>query len=178
MKAAFNLILMVLLLNLSSCNKNDNCDNPVDCLPPKTQTGAGTFGCLINGEVFEPGGSQLSGPTKQAYYKFHDGYFYFGLKGTNKNTNQLIAIFGNKIFLKENETYSLEKEGEISFNANYILNGGLFIYKTSEIHKGEINFSKFDDVNGIASGTFWFDAISEEGEVVEIREGRFDMKYN
>jgi len=23
---------------------------------------------------------------------------------------------------------------------------------------------------------FWFDAINEEGKVVEIREGRFDMK--
>jgi len=92
---------MVPLFNLSSCNKNDNCDKTLDCLTLETPTGAGTFVCLINGEVFEPGGSQLSGPTQQAYY----GYFYFGLKGRNKNTNQLISIFGNKIFIKENDTY-------------------------------------------------------------------------
>jgi len=178
MKTVIYLILLSFVLTVSSCSKKDNCDNPADCLPPETQTGAGTFGCLINGKVFETGGSQLSGPTQQAYYKILNGYFYFGLKGSNKNTNQLIAIFGNKIILKEKETYSLEKEGEISFNANYILNGGLLIYKTSGIHKGEIKFSKFDEINGIASGTFWFDAISVEGEIVEIREGRFDMKYN
>ena len=27
------------------------------------------------------------------------------------------------------------------------------------------------------STTFWFDAVNAQGEIVEIREGRFDMKY-
>jgi len=31
--------------------------------------------------------------------------------------------------------------------------------------------------NAVLSGTFWFDAINSEGEIVEVREGRFDVKY-
>jgi hypothetical protein len=44
--------------------------NPVDTLPPATQTGANTFGCLINGKAFTPGGSSLSGPNLAAIYEY------------------------------------------------------------------------------------------------------------
>ena len=29
----------------------------------------------------------------------------------------------------------------------------------------------------IVSGTFWYDAINSDGEKVEVRDGRFDMRY-
>lgn len=29
----------------------------------------------------------------------------------------------------------------------------------------------------IIAGTFWFDAINDKGEKVQIREGRFDWQY-
>jgi len=52
-----NILLLTISFFLlsSSCKKNKP-TNPVDQLPPETQTGANTFGCLINGEVFKPGG--------------------------------------------------------------------------------------------------------------------------
>ena len=59
MKKYFFLVIICLAV---ACSKKDNCDNPIDCLPPATQTGAGTIGCLINGQPFSPGGSQFSGP--------------------------------------------------------------------------------------------------------------------
>ena len=44
----------------SSCNKNEipPTDNPPQ-LPPETQTGANTFGCLVNGKVWLPKGGGL-----------------------------------------------------------------------------------------------------------------------
>ncbi|MBQ0767738.1 MAG: hypothetical protein KBT58_00490, partial [Bizionia sp.] len=54
------LLAFALLLIVSNCNKNDDDQptNPIDQLPPATQTGANTFGCLLDGEPFLPGNSQ------------------------------------------------------------------------------------------------------------------------
>ncbi|MBI6118789.1 DUF6252 family protein [Salegentibacter maritimus] len=171
-------IYIPLLLFIFSCSKQDNCDDPVDCLPPLTTTGEGTIGCLINGKPFTPGGGQIGGPIQQAYYNTLEGEYYFGLKGSNDSPNQLIAIFSKGIEIEEGKSYSFGLDQNFGFHANYFLNGGVEQYQTSEIYSGEITFTNFDDLNGIVSGTFWFDAVSEDREVVEIREGRFDMKYN
>jgi len=42
---------MLFFLTGNFCDKEDNL-TPEEQLPPKTQTGAQTFGCLINGEAF------------------------------------------------------------------------------------------------------------------------------
>ena len=43
-------VLLFLTFTLINCTKSDDQDQ----LPPATQTGANTFGCLINGKVFIP----------------------------------------------------------------------------------------------------------------------------
>ncbi|MBA5791578.1 hypothetical protein H1R17_10165 [Flavobacterium sp. xlx-214] len=50
-------------------------------------------------------------------------------------------------------------------------------YNTNEQQTGEVKITKFDEVNGILSGTFWFNVKRPDGTIVEIREGRFDVKY-
>ena len=49
-----------------SCSKDDGPtppENPLSKLPPETQTGANTFGCIINNQVFYPrdGSGNLGG---------------------------------------------------------------------------------------------------------------------
>jgi hypothetical protein len=46
-------IFLFFIILLAGCSK-DEATNPVDLLPPATQTGANTFGCLIDGKVFLP----------------------------------------------------------------------------------------------------------------------------
>ena len=105
-----------------------------------------------------------------------EGELYFSLIAINKKTNKAIGINISGMEINQGETYDLRYDDEISKLVIY--DSGFSIYETGYSHTGEITFFKFDDINGIVSGTFWFDAINEEGEVVEIREGRFDMKYN
>ena len=50
-------------------------------------------------------------------------------------------------------------------------------YETNEINRGELRITKFDTINQIVSGTFWFDAKNSSGQIVQVREGRFDMPY-
>ena len=46
-------LLLAALLGLSQCKKHD----PESALPPATQTGASTFGCLVNGQAWTPKGN-------------------------------------------------------------------------------------------------------------------------
>ena len=84
MKNLFLITSFVLLI--SSCKKSKP-SNPIDQLPPETQTGANTFGCLVNGEVFKPGGAQLSGGSLSCNYQFLNGGYYFRLAAISNNTN-------------------------------------------------------------------------------------------
>ena len=60
-------ILLLAFTSCSSCKKNEP-PKPEDTLPPATQTGAGIFGCLIDGVAWIPtGGINSAGfPTAPA----------------------------------------------------------------------------------------------------------------
>ena len=158
------LMLSLLFLSTISCKDGDDTStNPIDQLPPATQTGENTFGCLLDGESFIPSGG--TNPL-DCVYQFVNGGYYFGLQGNKRNENNnriLLGISTNNLEIEENKTYAL---------------AGLFRYTSTE-HLGEVTITKLDTVNQIVSGTFWFDiAHPVTGEIVEIREGRFDMPYS
>jgi|SRR5690606_34432553 len=172
MKKNFILILIVLSV---SCSKDDPCES-ADCLPALTTEGKGTIACLIDGKGFQPGGSQFAGPTQQAFYQFLDGGYYFGLSANHRNSKTSINIALRNQEIEVGAVYQLNVDKEDSNFGESVYN--LSFYQTNQIHTGEITFVKFDKINGIVAGTFWFDAVNEDGEIIEVREGRFDMKYN
>lgn len=55
-------LALVLLTQCSECKNDPTPRDPADQLPPATQTGANTFGCLVNGQPYTPSGSN-STPT-------------------------------------------------------------------------------------------------------------------
>src|SRR5690554_6523302 len=50
-------------------------------------------------------------------------------------------------------------------------------FETNTEYTRELHITKLDKEKNIISGTFWFDAVNEQGTKVEIREGRFDMVF-
>ena len=85
MKHTLLIALVLTSLLFPQCKKNKN-DEPA--LPPETQIGANTFGCLVNGKILIPQGSSLSGPNLACIYQniisnTPSGYT-FALGGTDK----------------------------------------------------------------------------------------------
>ncbi len=62
-------------------------------------------------------------------------------------------------------------------HGRYDVNTGGMLYYTDLMSSGELKINFLDSINRIVSGTFWFDAKNSNGEIIQIREGRFDMKY-
>lgn len=174
------LLLLTMMLTLSSCNKDD--DNNSDTLPPATQTGANTVGCLVNGEVFLPKQEGIN-PAVVVNYEYINGEFFFSLSFDNQIGTGLkgVSIGTLRIDLQAGQTYILNKnnqdDGDFTGGGGlYTINTEIYYYTNADI-TGELTITRIDLSNSIISGTFWFDAINEDGDVVEIREGRFDYVY-
>ena len=181
-----NLILILLTaLTLSCCDKDDNKSS--DQLPPATTTGANTAGCHVNGQVFLPKGSSQFGPILSCFYQQDQDGYHFGLNFRERTSNQSksVNISLNPTQLLEGNTYSLGKI--INGSSNYISNFAEFIinsnvatsnrYNTTNTNIGELKITRLDIQQKIISGTFWYDAINPQGEIIKIREGRFDWRY-
>ncbi|WP_203256393.1 DUF6252 family protein [Hyunsoonleella ulvae] len=184
------LLLLLLVMALNACNNDDDTPtNPIDQLPPATQTGANTIGCLVNGEVLLPKGSPLAGPVKSAFYQLIDGECFFGLSLNNRNgeRKKSIRVFVSRIKLIKNQIVTIDKnftdDGEYTggggeYGVSTSVLEGTIGYVTASTVTGELTITHLDESKQIISGTFWFDAVNNDGEIVEIREGRFDMPYS
>jgi hypothetical protein len=165
-----NFLHFLLLITLCSC---DFCrEKDWTELPPETQTGANTFGCYVNGELFVKNKNMHWGE-------------YTGSQYQKKKQLCLLTAYDSRIGYIYIEVYNLQINipYKIAF-VYYIPNdeyrdcpnlGGKEI--------GEITFTKFDTVNCIVSGRFNFPALcadsffETQGDTIfNITDGRFDLK--
>ena len=168
-------IFLLFVLASNSCSKDD--DKGVESLPPATQTGARTFGCLVDGNAFIDTGAI------NCFYQYVDGGYYFGLHGKNDDENPSsvnVATYNKTISEGETLLLTLKQDG-YAWGGIYVrfpdaIGEGAF---TDSEYSGELTITKLDYENNIVSGTFWFDVKHPQtGARIEIREGRFDTKFS
>jgi hypothetical protein len=156
----------------------------IDKLPTATQIGANTFGCLVDGKAFTPKGTWGSDGL-QVYYQYVDNAYHFNIGVTRKELYAPLRdmlIRSHYIELQET-TYQLgEMDTPGNIGSEYCIynpnkDGFDDLFRTTSVIKGEITFTRFDVINQIVSGTFWFDAVNKDGKVVQVREGRFDSHF-
>lgn len=174
------LVLLVLTLTLGCCHKND--DQPkteLEKLPPATQTGANTAGCLVNGVAFLPKGNFPGGAALTCNYT---NGLNFSLSINQKINDNIksVSVANLNQQLQEGYIYILKK----NLTTTVLPNGYAYFidfinpdFNTNDNITGELKITYHNFNQAILSGTFWFDAINSNGEIVKVREGRFDMHY-
>jgi hypothetical protein len=176
-----SLLLFVMAITLSCCNNDDDNTptNPIDQLPPATQTGEQTFGCLINGEPFVPHSFGTNAPN--AFYQFVDGAYTLSIYGSINGGTNLKSINVGAIEVQEaleEQMYNLNEEESGNYFGEYNIGGGIiFSGSTNMNNPGILTITNFDQDNFIISGTFSFTVIDNEGNEINITNGRFDMHY-
>ena len=164
------LVLIITTFTLCCCDKEDNKPkNPVSQLPPETQNGANTFGCLINGEPFV-----VSNTSNQSAI-YQGNLLQISATFENSNYDQSIA-FNLLNPLNINETYSFNNNA-YKAGYSYISNNNMCIYDFDKTYQGSITFTKIDTVNFVISGTFEFSTVTDNCENIDITNGRFDLQY-
>jgi hypothetical protein len=159
MKRKIKIILLLLSIGLSSMQCIKKYEEPKPTLPAETQTGANTFGCLVNGEVWLPKSKS----------------FISGISTTIQvNILNIGAMRGNEsIGIKIRD---LDQKGDYNLPSNTSTG-----YTKNEIEfiptKGIITITKYDKSNQIISGRFWFNAENSNGEIIHVTDGRFDLNY-
>lgn len=180
MKNQFFFAVIIIFLTFTSCSKDEECDNPIDCLPAITQVGANTAGCLVNGKALVPGGQGLNtGSVLKAQYRYsddNDSVFGLSIKNLVGEGNKMLQITLRNEKLVEGATYELSSPESNQTGSYNDLHMGGFV--TNQTNTGELFISKIDEERQIVSGTFWLNAEeTRSGEIVKIRNGRFDIQY-
>ncbi len=169
MKKTF--LVFILLTTLSSCSKDDN----KQALPPATQTGAGTFACYVNGHAFIDTSGNFN-----CFYQFIDGEYFFGIGGEDENHNVFdqIILSSNASEIEQGVEYILTCNEPNNYYGEVAFTGQLLDATTCNTNLGMMTITKLDFTNNIVSGTFTFDIIHPyTGEIIEIRDGRFDTLF-
>lgn len=178
-----------------ACSSDDAATkDPFAQLPPETQTGANTFGCIINNQVFYPrdGTSSLFNPSGKGLKMWGDpsGNQEFNeLEISNfqdaKPTNSMVIhLHGlNQIGIGEyfwkNSNFQSSIDGLMQ---NYVyakiydesVNG--WRYYGSYENSGKVTITKYSNNNTIVSGNFSGKLRLYNGtEEIDILDGRFDI---
>jgi len=175
MKNIFTVFLLVLCsLTFSNCKKK----KPQPDLPPITITGENTFGCYIDGEpyaIFEG----TPNPWKLTWTKFTDGYsdgslyikvshedprWRFDIMIKNEKS---IGVFNSKNYPHYSAFTGYKNGGTMPTHSNH--------YKTNQDHFLTFKITKAIP-NRHYAGTFSGEMINGDGKVIQITDGRFDIK--
>lgn len=171
-------LFLILSITAIKCKKDKN------TLPPETQVGNNKFGCLVNGQVFKPKGGGIRSNRDCYYQQIYIGSngFVFHVAGadlSNTTTVYDVNINCDSVKIIENQVYILKNTSKGNSVGAYfkLSNGVLNEYVTTNYCLGELVIKKFDEVNHIAAGTFWFNAVNSSKDTIRVTNGRFDMKY-
>lgn len=164
---------------ITSCKKQ-----PVDqlsLLPAATQTGANTFGCLVNGKAFLPkkSFSVIARTDLSCFYSNTENGYVFNIgasRDLGSGSSDVVGIATDSLKISEGETINLTKAftPTLAFG-DYAIN--VSSYTTNASATGELTITHLDMIKQIVSGTFQFNAVSKSGDTVKITNGRFDVHY-
>jgi hypothetical protein len=177
--------LYLSLLLLTQCSKCKNDPAPADPaaqLPPATQTGAGTFGCLINGQPYTPQGRVGLGPNFDVSYDpgFNGGDLVVRTYRLYSNNikQQYLGINGRNISSTGTYLFGLSRDANVFFtdDGRQAPCDNYDSHRSDTFTKGTLTVTRLDLQAGIISGTFNFIIAKPGCDTLKITHGRFDDK--
>jgi hypothetical protein len=134
------LALLIFSILLLGCDKDDKPTNPIDQLPPATQIGAGTFGCLVNGVPYVDNSGFFN-----CFYQLVDGEYYFGIGSNNEQAGLTQIIIGsNKSPIVTNTIIELDENTDMHFYGEIKVKNLSGDYVTTNQADVTLIFTKFD----------------------------------
>src|SRR5579875_2239688 len=161
------------------------CKKEASDLPAATQTGANTFGAMVNGKTWAPQGFGVvhTAPLLEAHYvNAHRDVLINARNFASEPTETEFEIYLQQVtqpgtyWLNSNTAHSPDQ----SASYGYYIKRKLMPdneWITNATFTGRVDITYTDTVNHIVSGTFSFDAINMYGnaDTLHVTDGRFDV---
>ncbi|MGB3181246.1 MAG: hypothetical protein WBB45_07635 [Cyclobacteriaceae bacterium] len=166
----FHLALLVAgLLAFTSCENDDPAPDPLSLLPPATQSGAETWGAIINGEAAYSTSGYYSRIERRSA---SDMTLYLGTKEDKWGT---VTFTISEAKLVEDSTYLLKPI--LAMSGEYTNpNDNPCLYYYEHLLDGYLTITKFDPaIDKVIAGTFAFTSAKEGCDTLRVRNGRFDI---
>jgi hypothetical protein len=179
------LALLVPIATLASIYVSCSKQNIGSFLPPETQTGAGTFACLINGEVWtykDPTDFFTLKPTTYVEYNpnYKGGTLEIGgLRYNDKNSfvDRLDLFTDSLQFKKEFVLKSQPYSANLYICYSDPCNDQCTLPPIpNSFRQGKITITKLDTTKGIIAGKFDCKIFKPGCDTLRITEGRFDFR--
>ncbi len=145
-------------------------------LPPVTRVGANTVGAMINGHIWLP---QINGlrPNISAAFTESDSLLTVTATNLGDGTYFLWELHplpdAGSFLVEEWSSKGIRFEyGEVADSQG----GDRDPFPVVE-GSGALEISLIDSENGVFAGEFSFDVVAPGGDTLEIREGRFDVRF-
>lgn len=171
--------LLIAPLLLMACHRADpGPTDPAAQLPPATQVGAGTLGCLLNGQAWTPSGYD----GRPNFVTSYDAGYAGGslqikcYRYTSSSTFQSFTFGAANV--KQTGAYALTPQGANGFiyfdtslksPCNMISSDVQGTYLA-----GSLTVTRLDRITGVVSGTFSAKLFKPGCDTLRITQGRFD----
>ncbi|MCC1483220.1 hypothetical protein [Winogradskyella immobilis] len=189
------LVFCIYSILFNSCSNTD--DEPELRLPPITQTGANTFGCLIDGQLLIPrdgSGSTLGPDSGMSFISLGEfpNYLYneISVRDFKSGNGELLDIHFVDLHQNGEGIYNVKESNcQDNVDANPSLNirsriwdenEQIFRWYCSIEDSGTLTITRYDSENRIVSGTFncIVQNRDDPNDFIEITQGRFDIKWD
>ena len=182
MKFIIYILLLAIVAGFTQCCKekpNNSIDNNIPGLPPATQTGANTFGCLVNGVPWVPQGSNGTNNLSIDYDPgFNNGIFNISARNFLSVNGEriVIGLLDSLNFTKPPQKYDLSNSS--LFRAIFMSNCIIESWKPQvKVFSGSLTINTLNSQLNIIAGTFEFHMTKDFCDTIKITHGRFDFKF-
>jgi hypothetical protein len=169
-----NFLLLLFLASCEGCKTDEpKPKTELEKLPPATQVGKNTFGCLVNGKAWVPATSIDAGATYQLGILSVSGAVY----GPSQYLSMAVLEKYYGGFLTTT-TYPLNKFPDSFADAAFQISGNSGCqYEPQNCLSGQMTLTKIDKIKYIISGVFEFTTVTDGCDTLKITNGRFDLEY-
>ena len=176
----FRYLCLAVLVQGSKCQSN--VPVPTSQLPPATQTGANTFGCIVNGALCKPDGNAGSPNFSVMYDPVHNGgdltISVDQIEGDHRRFLTLLAApvtgTGRYSFARPSGecTAHYAETPALPAGCNVLYSDQEVAYRT-----GQLTITRLDMRARIVAGVFALKLLRAGCDTIRITQGRFDARF-
>jgi len=161
------LLLITFLTACEGCKDDPAPKTELEKLPPATQEGKNTFGCLVNGKAWVTETSI----DASAVYQLGILQIYATLNDKTSDDSMSFFAFGDLSV----EVLDLAQNPNAGVGFTYKQEN--CTYLENDTIKGILSITKLDETHLIISGTFEFTTVASGCDTLKVTDGRFDLTY-